>query len=59
MNKYRVKIRISKAGAEYATATFEIFAKSKDAAAYRVVRLFSEETIDDGEGIDIISVEGG
>lgn len=57
MKRYRVILRILKDNDEYGTATFEIFAKSKEAAAYRVVHLFSEETIADGDGIEVISTE--
>lgn len=57
MNRYAVKIRIYKGEAVYTTATFEIVAKSAKAADSRVFRLFSDETVADGDGIEVVSVE--
>ena len=58
MKTYIVTIQIYKNNEKYAKASFEIKAKDENAAKYRVVRLFSTETINDGDGYEILEVRG-
>lgn len=57
MANYIVTIQIYKNKEKYTKAIFEIEAKDESAAKYRVIRLFSEETLADGDGYEVLKIE--
>lgn len=58
MNKYLVTIQIYKNKEKYTKGIFEIEAKDEESAKFRIISLLSEETINDGDGYEILEVRG-
>lgn len=59
MRKYIVTIQIYKNGEKHTKGVFEIEAKDEVSAKHRIVSLFSEKTISDGDGYEILEVKKG
>ena len=59
MKNYIVVIQIYKNGEKYTKGVFEIEAHDEAGAKYRIISLFSEETIRDGDGFEILEVKKG
>ena len=53
---YKVVIQIYKNGEKYTKGVFEIEAYDEQGAKHRIISLFSEETIRDGDGFEILEV---
>lgn len=56
MKKFNVKIRIFNAYEECVNATFEICAKDELCAKFRVMNLFDNRIIKDGDYFEIVEV---
>lgn len=53
MNTYRITVTVLDGPCKFARITVDLEAKNEDSARYRVLQLFSEKTIKDGDGLRI------
>jgi hypothetical protein len=54
---YSVRVRITRPSKDKIFALFEVPAKGKEEAMFKVLRLFASETMGNGEGVKILEVQ--